>query len=86
MDGVSLFAIDDFGMEVTHLQFADDSVIFFDASPDEVQTLKLILKWFEFLSGLRINYEKCEFIGVWLVANQFVSLENAFGCRVGKLP
>lgn len=44
--------------------------------------MKLILTWFELLSWLRINYGKCEFIGVRLVDSQVVSLP----CRVRKLP
>ena len=51
-------------IEVTHLQFADDTILFCDASLDHLQNLKCILKWFEFLSGLKINYDKCELIGV----------------------
>ena len=33
------FVIDDSGLEVTHLQFADHSIIFCDASLDEVHEL-----------------------------------------------
>lgn len=73
-------------LEVTHLQFADDTVIFCDASLNQVETLKFILKWFERLSGLKINYGKCELIGVQLTDSHVVSLENAFGCRAGELP
>ena len=80
------FAIDDSGLEVTHLQFADNSIIFCNASLDEVNNLKLILKWFELLSGLRIKYGKCEFIGVRLASSQVATLANAFGCKFGKLP
>lgn len=47
--------------------------------------MKLVLKWLELFSGLRINYGKCEFVGVLLVASQVATLANAFGCKVGKL-
>lgn len=37
-------------------------------------------------SGLKIKFGKCELIGIWMKNNHVVSLANAFGCRVGKLP
>ena len=46
----------------------------------------MILKWFELLSRLWTNYGKCELIGVWMVDSRVVSLANASGCKVGKLP
>lgn len=41
------FAIDNADHEVTHLQFAVDTIMFCDASLDQVVNLKFILKWFE---------------------------------------
>ena len=53
--------------EVTHLQLADDTIIFCDASSDQLDNLKFLLQWFEMLSGLKFNYDKCELIGVRIV-------------------
>lgn len=51
-----------------------------------VDNLKHVLKWFELLSGLKINYDKCEFVGVHLEQSQLASLAKKFGCEIGKLP
>lgn len=51
-----------------------------------MDTLKYIFKWFEWLLGLKVNYGKCEFIGIRLEDSHFASLANVFGYRVGKLP
>ena len=79
------FCYDNAAIEITHLQFADDTVIFCDADLVQVDNLKLILKWFELLSGLKINYEKFELVGIHL-EHLLVSLAMKFGCKVGKLP
>ena len=50
------FAIDNADHEVTHLQFADDTIMFCDASWLQANNLKIILKWFKFSLGLKINY------------------------------
>lgn len=86
MQLISGFVIEDGVHEVTHLQFADDNIIFCAASLTQVEMLKFILKWFEWLSGLKINYGKCELICVQLADSHVVSLANAFGCRAGKVP
>ena len=41
---------------------------------------------FEVLLGLKINYGKCEFIGVWMEVNQVDFFANVFGCKARKLP
>lgn len=58
------FSVENSVTEVSHLQFADGSLIFCDASIEEVNCLKGILLWFEVVSGLKINYGKCEMLGV----------------------
>lgn len=51
----------------------------------EVDNLKLLLKWFDLLSGLQINLGKCELIGVQSSESQVNSFARSFGCNVGKL-
>lgn len=43
---------------VTHLQFADDTIFFGEASEDNITTIKSIMRIFELVSGLRINFGK----------------------------
>ncbi|XP_028119693.1 uncharacterized protein LOC114317183 [Camellia sinensis] len=46
------------GLNVSHLQFADDTVIFCEAKWSEIFTIKTILRCFEVISGLRISFSK----------------------------
>lgn len=43
------FAVENADQEETHLQFADDTIAFCDASVTQVINLKFILKWFEMI-------------------------------------
>ena len=40
------------------LQYADDTIFFGEASMENVKTVKVILRSFELVSGLRINFAK----------------------------
>ena len=44
------------------------------------------MKWYELLSGLKINYGKCEFLSVRMEESYVIFLANAFGCKAGTLP
>lgn len=83
---ISGFSIDNADYEENHLQFADDTIIFCDASSEKVDNLKYILRWFEMLSDLKINYGNCELFGIRMEGNYVKNLADAFGCRVGRLP
>ena len=43
---------------VSHLLFADDTIIFCDNACEQVLNLRCILIWFEAVSGLRVNLSK----------------------------
>jgi len=45
---------------VSHIQYADDTVIMIDGAEQSIRNLKIILYCFEWLSGLKINYHKSE--------------------------
>ncbi|RVW40785.1 LINE-1 retrotransposable element ORF2 protein [Vitis vinifera] len=75
------------GMEinVSHLLFADDTIIFCEARQDHITYLSWILVWFEAASGLRINLAKSEVIPVGKVEDiEMLAVE--LGCKVGTLP
>ena len=73
------------GAVVTHLLFADDTLVFCEASQDQMAHLSWLLMWFEAISGLRINLDKSEILPVGRVEN-LEALALEVGCKVGRLP
>ncbi|KAJ9678521.1 hypothetical protein PVL29_020644 [Vitis rotundifolia] len=72
-------------LNISHLFFADDTIIFCEARKDHLTHLSWILFWFEAASGLRINLAKSEIIPVGEVV-EMEELAVELGCRVGSLP
>ncbi|GKV47448.1 hypothetical protein SLEP1_g54350 [Rubroshorea leprosula] len=50
--------ISPFGLNISHLQFADDTIIIGKANLGNIKALKGMLRWFELISGLKINFGK----------------------------
>ena len=73
------------GVQISHLLFVDDTLVFCQASQDHLTYLSWLLMWFEAMLGLRINLEKSELIPVGRVEN-IDDLALDFGCRLGSLP
>lgn len=76
---------DPVSVEVTHLQYADDTLVFCDTDRDQVLILRVIFIFFEAISGLRINWNK-SFIYPINEVMDIHSLVNILGGRVGTLP
>ncbi|RVW88360.1 LINE-1 reverse transcriptase-like [Vitis vinifera] len=70
---------------VSHLLFADDTIIFCEASKDQLTHLGWILAWFEAASRLRINLAKSELIPVGEIDN-VEEMAVELGCRIGNFP
>ena len=72
-------------LQVSHLLFADDTLVFCDADLDQIQFLQLVLFWFEVVSRLNINMGKSELVLVGVVPNT-VDMVNVQGCKQGSFP
>lgn len=70
---------------VSHLLFADDTLIFCEAKTSQLGYLRLVLLFFQAVSGLRINISKSEILPVGVVENVEL-LVSFFGCKVSNLP
>ena len=70
---------------VSHLLFVDDTVLFCDASKEQILSIRLVLTCFQAFTGLKVNMGKSEIVPIGKVCN-IQSLAYIFQCRVGSLP
>ncbi|XP_071709245.1 uncharacterized protein [Rutidosis leptorrhynchoides] len=71
---------------VSHLQYADDTIIFGKWNKVEVRNILKILKCFEDLSGLKINLNKSNVYGICTTNSELASLASWFNCKEGSFP
>jgi hypothetical protein len=72
-------------LEVSHLLYADDTILFCDACPEQVTYLQQVLTCFEAVTGLRVNMSKSEMVPIGEVTN-LSYLADILSCRMGTLP
>ena len=70
---------------ISHLLFADDTLVFCKPDESNLGYLRCIVLLFEAMSGLRVNLSKSTLIPVGNVSNVHV-LAHFFGCGVDHLP
>lgn len=69
---------------ISHLQFANDTVIFCEVDITQLGFLRCILCCFELVSGLKIHLAKSELFQIGDVPN-IESLASILGCKIGSL-
>ncbi|CAL0325442.1 unnamed protein product [Lupinus luteus] len=80
------YSVDRDEVVISHLQYADDTLLIGENSVDNITALKSILKCFEMTSGLRINCHKSSFIGI-KPRRGFVQMAvTKLLCSVGSIP
>jgi hypothetical protein len=72
------------GISVSHLLFADDTIVFCAAVPEQLLHLCLVLTCFEAVTSLGVNMGKSELVPVGTVLNMY-QLANILCCRIGAL-
>ena len=73
------------GIRVSHLLFADDTILFCDASREQILSIRLTLTCFQAFIGLKVSVGKSEIGLIGEVCN-IQSLANILQCKVGSLP
>ena len=57
-----------------------------DGDPDSIRNLKFLLYYFEWMSGLKINYHKSEVTVFGVDEDREWEIASMLNCRVSKLP
>ena len=78
-------AVNSVGVRISHLLFANDTILFCDTSRDQLLSIRLVLSCFQAFTSLKVNVGKSEIVPVGEVNNLDV-LANILQCRVGSLP
>lgn len=73
-------------LKVSHLQYADDTVFSYPTKLENIAVIKHILRNFELVSGLKVNFHKCEILGINVENPELQSMADYLLCKVSKNP
>jgi hypothetical protein len=71
---------------ITHLQFADDTLLVCDRSWANIRAIKALLLLFEASSGLKVNFHKSMLVGVNIHDSWLAEAPSVLHCKLGQLP
>ena len=83
--GFQVGSVNSIGVRISHLLFADDTILFCDAFREQLLSIRLVLSYFQAFMGLKVNVGKSEIVPIGEV-NNLNALANILQCRVGSLP
>ena len=70
---------------VSHLQFADDTLLLGEKSWANVRALRAVLTMFAEMSGLKVNFHKSLLVGVNIGDSWLTEAASILNCKVGKI-
>lgn len=74
------------GQMISHLQFADDTILFLKVEEKVVENMKFILRCFEIFSGLSINFKKSCIVGFGVNEEFLYCMAAICKCKIEVLP
>ena len=83
--GFHVGAVNSVGVQISHLLFTDDTILFCDASRDQLLSIRLAMSCFQAFMGLKVNVGKSAIILVKEV-NNLAELASILQCRIRSLP
>jgi hypothetical protein len=69
---------------VISLQYADETLLFIENNFDSSRNIKWLLSVYEQLSGMIINFSKCDLVHINIPDEQINVLAQVFGCKVSS--
>jgi hypothetical protein len=72
-------------VSVSHLLYADDTILFCDAIPEQLLYIRMALTCFEAVTGLKVNMTKSEMVPIGEVQDLSAMAELLY-CQIGSLP
>ena len=73
-------------VKISHLQFADDTLLIGEKSWANVRALRAVLSLFASMSGLKVNYHKSSLVGVNIPESWLMEAASILNCMIGKVP
>ena len=70
---------------VSHLLYADNTILFCDTDPEQLLYMRMVLTCFEAVTGLKVNMNKSEMVPIGEVV-RVEDLAVLLSCHVGSLP
>ena len=64
IQGFHVGPVNSTGIRVSHLLFANDTILFYDASREQILSIRLVLTCFQAFIGLKVNVGKREIVPI----------------------
>lgn len=80
------YSVGEKGIQVNLLQHVDDTIFVGDASLRNVFTIKSILRCFELVSGLKVNFHKSRFFTIRVERDVKERYTNLLNCKLLRIP
>jgi hypothetical protein len=71
---------------VISMQYADDTLLFLIKNLGNIINLKWISSFFEQMSGMRINFHKCDLIAINVEEGEAQTVAQSLCCGLGQFP
>jgi hypothetical protein len=71
---------------IISMQYADDTLLFLEKYSDNARNLKWLLSCFEQMSGMRINFHKCDLVPINVDVDDAQEYAQALSCKLGEFP
>lgn len=78
------FVIGDDRIMMSHIQFADDTILFLKVELDNVKRMELCMKIFQVVSRLKVNLFKTCLVGIEVEESCLIRFAEVLGCTIGN--
>jgi hypothetical protein len=71
---------------IISMQYAANTLLFLEKKLDNARNLKWLLSYFDQMSGMRINFHKCDMVPVNISTEESQEYARSLSCKLGRFP